>query len=77
MDKKPTPASPATALASSVLPVPGGPTSSTPLGIRAPREIYFWGVFQELHDLLELLLLLIRAGHIRKGHLFAPVVQRS
>ena len=29
-------ASPATALAKSVLPVPGGPTSSTPLGIRAP-----------------------------------------
>ena len=30
------PASPATARASSVLPVPGGPTSSTPLGHRAP-----------------------------------------
>ena len=39
MDKKPTPASPATALASRVLPVPGGPISSTPLGMRAPREI--------------------------------------
>ena len=34
-----TPASPATALASSVLPVPGGPTSSTPLGIRAPTAV--------------------------------------
>ena len=34
-----TPASPATALASSVLPVPGGPTSSTPLGMRAPTEV--------------------------------------
>jgi len=33
MEKKGTPASPATALASSVLPVPGGPTSSTPLGM--------------------------------------------
>ena len=33
MDRNFTPASPATALASSVLPVPGGPTSSTPLGI--------------------------------------------
>jgi hypothetical protein len=31
-----TPASPATARASSVLPVPGGPKSSTPLGIFAP-----------------------------------------
>ena len=36
MLKKGTPASPATALLSSVLPVPGGPTSSTPLGMRAP-----------------------------------------
>ncbi|CAI8233485.1 MAG: Uncharacterised protein [Prochlorococcus marinus str. MIT 9313] len=32
-EKKGTPASPAIALASSVLPVPGGPTSRTPLGI--------------------------------------------
>ena len=34
--RKPTPASPATALAKSVLPVPGGPTSRMPLGTRAP-----------------------------------------
>ena len=33
-------ASPATALASSVLPVPGGPTSSAPLGILAPNSRY-------------------------------------
>jgi hypothetical protein len=31
-----TPASPATARANRVLPVPGGPTSSMPLGTRAP-----------------------------------------
>ena len=36
MEKNGTPASPATALARSVLPVPGGPTSSTPRGMRAP-----------------------------------------
>ena len=36
MDKNATFASPATARASSVLPVPGGPTSSTPFGIFAP-----------------------------------------
>ena len=35
-DRNGTPASPATARASSVLPVPGGPTSRTPLGMRAP-----------------------------------------
>ena len=44
MEKKGTPASPATALASSVLPVPGGPTSSRPLGILAPTLVYFWGL---------------------------------
>ncbi len=43
MEKKGTPASPATARASSVFPVPGGPTSSTPFGIRAPRRPYFFG----------------------------------
>ena len=36
--KKGTPASPATALASRVLPVPGGPISSTPLGTVPPRR---------------------------------------
>ena len=39
-------ASPATARASSVLPVPGGPTSSTPLGIRPPMLVYFFGFFR-------------------------------
>ena len=36
MEKNGTPASPATARASRVLPVPGGPNRSTPLGILAP-----------------------------------------
>ncbi len=43
MLKKGTPASPETALATRVLPVPGGPTSSTPLGIRAPKAANFCG----------------------------------
>ena len=43
MDRKLTPASPATALASKVLPVPGGPHSSTPLGMRAPDFLNRWG----------------------------------
>ncbi|GBD28867.1 hypothetical protein HRbin31_00889 [bacterium HR31] len=43
MEKKGTPASPATALASSVLPEPGGPTSRTPRGILAPRAWNFLG----------------------------------
>jgi hypothetical protein len=43
MLKKGTPASPATARASSVLPVPGGPYKSTPLGILAPIAWNFCG----------------------------------
>ena len=42
-EKNGTLASPATARASRVLPVPGGPVSSTPLGIIAPRRRYFPG----------------------------------
>ena len=38
IEKNGTPASPATARASSVLPVPGGPIRSTPLGMRAPSR---------------------------------------
>ncbi len=38
IEKNGTPASPATARASSVLPVPGGPTSRMPFGTRAPSR---------------------------------------
>ncbi len=43
MLKKGTPASPATARAKSVLPVPGGPTRRQPRGIFAPMDWYFAG----------------------------------
>ena len=43
IEKNGTLASPATARASSVLPVPGGPDSSTPCGMRAPSRRYFSG----------------------------------
>ena len=43
IEKNGTPASPATARASSVLPVPGGPISSTPFGMRPPRRVNFFG----------------------------------
>ena len=43
MLKNGTPASPATARARRVLPVPGGPKSSTPLGMRAPSCWNFLG----------------------------------
>ncbi len=41
IEKKGTAASPATARANSVFPVPGGPTSSMPFGMRAPSRPYF------------------------------------
>ena len=47
IEKKGTPASPATAFAIKVLPVPGGPTSRTPLGIRAPSFIYLSPFFKK------------------------------
>ncbi len=43
IEKNGTSASPATALANNVLPVPGGPTSSAPLGIFPPKFVYFLG----------------------------------
>src|SRR5437660_116197 len=43
IEKNGTPASPATARASNVLPVPGGPYSSTPFGMRAPSAWNFFG----------------------------------
>ena len=46
MWKNATFASPAMALASRVLPVPGMPTSSTPFGIFAPRRTNFWGLLR-------------------------------
>ena len=45
-EKNGTSASPATALASRVLPVPGGPTSKAPLGILPPKSVYFCGSFR-------------------------------
>ena len=43
MEKNATPASPATARASSVFPVPGAPLRSTPRGILAPSFRYLLG----------------------------------
>jgi hypothetical protein len=47
MKKNGTFASPATALARSVFPQPGGPSSSTPLGIRPPSRWYFFGFLRK------------------------------
>ena len=63
-EKNGTSASPATARASSVLPVPGGPDSSTPLGILAPSAAVAARVAEEVDDLAELRLGLLDAGHV-------------
>src|SRR5690606_20954350 len=44
--KKGTPASPATALASKVLPVPGGPINKAPFGILPPNLVNLLGFFR-------------------------------
>ena len=46
MEKNGTPASPATAFASMVLPVPGGPTRRIPLGMEAPIFLYLSGLWR-------------------------------
>lgn len=45
-EKKGTPAYPAHALASKVLPVPGGPVNRAPFGTFAPISMYFSGLFK-------------------------------
>ena len=47
IEKNGTPASPATARASIVLPVPGLPTNNTPFGIFAPKSLYFFGCLRK------------------------------
>ena len=54
----------ATALASSVLPVPGGPCRRMPFGTFAPSAWKRLGVAQELDDLLQLGLGLVDAGDV-------------
>lgn len=46
-EKNGTPASPATAFASSVFPVPGRPVRSAPFGRRAPRAVNFRGFLRK------------------------------
>jgi len=47
IERKGTPASPATAFASKVFPVPGGPTNRAPLGTFAPSFLYFFGYLRK------------------------------
>ena len=64
MEKNGTLASPAMARASRVLPVPGGPTSRTPLAECARPGAGMLRIAQELDDFLQLFLGLVDAGDI-------------
>lgn len=69
MEKNGTLASPAMAFASSVLPVPGEPTISTPRGILPPN---FWNlgrIAQEFDQLADFLFRLVHARDVGEGDL--------
>ena len=73
MVKNGTLASPAMARASSVLPVPGGPTKQR-AARDAPAELLeFLRVAQELDDLLQIFLGLVDAGDVVEGHAAMPL----
>ena len=63
-EKNGTSASPATARASSVLPVPGGPTMSTPRGTIAPTRVYRSGIWRKSTTSADLGLGALVAGHV-------------
>ena len=67
IEKNGTPASPATARASSVLPVPGGPVQQHALRDAGAERLELLGVLEELLDLVQLLDGLVRAGHVTEA----------
>ena len=75
MLKNGTPASPAIAFASRVLPVPGGPHQQHALGNAPAQRLELLRLLQKLHDLLHLLLGLLDAGHVRERQLLLVLVQ--
>src|ERR1700694_5956884 len=66
MLKKGTLASPATARANNVLPVPGGPTSRTPLHGSAETGAHV-GLFEKIDDFYQLLLGFVDPSHVGEG----------
>ena len=69
IEKNGTPASPATARASRVLPVPGGPVEQHALRDLGADGVEAGGVLEEVLDLLELLDRLVAAGDVGEGDL--------
>ena len=69
IEKNGRPASPATALASSVFPVPGGPDQQRPLREPAAEPGELLRILEELDDLLQLHLRLVGTGDVGEGDL--------
>ena len=69
MLKNGTPASPATALASRVLPVPGAPDEQDALGDARAQFGEAFGLLQKLDDLGQFFLGLVLAGHVLEADL--------
>ena len=77
MLKNGTPASPAMARASSVLPVPGGPMSSTPLGMRPPSRWNFFGSLRKAMISSTSSLASSMPGDVGERHLVLRVAQHA
>ena len=75
--KNGTLASPAMDLASSVLPVPGGPTISTPRGNAAAELLELLRVLQEIDQFLHLFLGLVATGDVGEGDGIVGLVQHA
>ena len=67
-EKNGTPASPATALASNVLPVPGGPTSNAPFGSFALNLCVSFWVMKKIYHLCQCFLRFSLSRNICKCH---------
>src|SRR4051812_1878467 len=76
IEKNGTPASPAMARASSVLPVPGGPIIRTPFGIRPPRRGELLRILEEGDDLLDLVLRFLDTGDVLERHAVLVIAEQ-
>ena len=77
IEKNGTPASPATAFASSVLPEPGGPEQQRALRDPPAQPLELLRLLQELDDLLQLLLGLVAAGDVLERDLGRGLEQHA
>jgi hypothetical protein len=77
IEKNGTLASPAMALASRVLPVPGLPTISTPLGMRPAQLLELGGIAQEIDQFGDFFLGFVAAGDVGEGDGVGRLVEHA